>query len=52
VVSLNVPLLPSTKHLINKKRLEMMKKDATLINAARGPVIDEIALVQHLKNNK
>lgn len=51
VVSLHVPLLPTTKHLINKERLEMMKKSAYLINTSRGPVVDEVALVDALKNN-
>lgn len=32
----------STHHYINKQRLETMKKDAVLVNAARGPVIDEV----------
>lgn len=41
----------NTKHLINKDRLNMMKKDAILINAARGPVHDEVAIVNHLKAN-
>lgn len=49
-VSIHVPLLPSTKHLINKERLAMMKKTAYLVNTSRGPVIDEAALVEALKN--
>jgi len=49
VVSVHVPLLDSTHHLINKERLEMMKKSAYLINSSRGPVIDEKALVEALK---
>ena len=49
IVSLHVPLLPTTKHLINAERLGMMKKTAILINTSRGPVIDENALVQALK---
>lgn len=49
-VSIHVPLLPSTKHLINKERLAMMKKTAYLVNTSRGPVIDEVALVEALKN--
>ena len=51
VVSLHCNLDENTKHLINKQRLEMMKPDAVLVNAARGPVIDETALVSHLQKN-
>ena len=50
VVSLHVPLLPSTKHLINKERLALMKKTAYLVNTSRGPVIDENALVDALRS--
>lgn len=50
IVSLHVPLIPATKHLINKEALHLMKKDAFLINTSRGPVIDEVALVEALKN--
>ena len=50
IVSLHVPLLPSTEHLINKESLATMKKSAFLINTARGGVIDEKALVDALKN--
>ncbi len=49
VVSIHVPLLPTTHHLINAERLLMMKKNAILINTSRGPVVDEIALVAALK---
>ena len=49
VVSLHVPLTPQTTHLMNKDRLAMMKPTAYLINTARGPVIDENALVDALK---
>jgi D-3-phosphoglycerate dehydrogenase len=51
-VSIHVPLLPSTQHLIGKKELSMMKKTAYLINNSRGPVIDENALVKALKDKK
>ncbi len=51
VVSLHCLLDESTKHLINKARLNMMKKDAVLINTARGPCVDENALVAHLNAN-
>lgn len=50
VVTIHVPLLPSTTHLINAERLKLMKPSAYLINTSRGPVIDEAALVDALKN--
>lgn len=50
IVSLHVPLLPSTRHLINAKTLKQMKPSAFLVNTSRGPVIDEKALVKALKN--
>ncbi len=49
VVSVHVPLLDSTKHLINKERLAMMKPSAYLVNTSRGLVVDEAALVAALK---
>ncbi len=49
-ISIHVPLLESTRHLINKERLSMMKPTAYLINTSRGPVIDEQALAEALKN--
>ncbi|MFQ5824349.1 MAG: 2-hydroxyacid dehydrogenase [bacterium] len=48
-VSIHVPLMPSTKHLINATTLRMMKKTAYLINTSRGPVVDEVALAEALK---
>ncbi|KAL4855140.1 Glutamate synthase [NADH] [Chlorella vulgaris] len=51
VVSLHCNLDDSTRHLMNAERLSMMKRDAVLVNAARGPCIDEAALVAHLKAN-
>lgn len=50
-VSLHVNLTAETTHLIGAKEFSMMKKSCVLINTARGPVIDEIALVEALKNN-
>lgn len=49
-VSIHVPLLPETKHLINAEKLKMMKPSAYLVNTSRGPIIDEAALVEALKN--
>lgn len=49
-VSIHVPLLPSTKHLISSDQLATMKNSAYLINTSRGPVVDEKALVEALKN--
>lgn len=49
VVSIHVPLLPQTQHLINTERLAMMKPSAYLVNTSRGPVVDEDALVKALK---
>lgn len=48
-VSLHVPLTHQTRHLINAERLGRMKPTAYLINTARGPVVDESALVEALK---
>lgn len=49
VVSIHVPLLPETRHLIDRKALARMKRSAYLVNTARGPVIDEDALAWALK---
>ena len=48
-VSVNCDLNPSSKHLINAARLKVMKRDAVLINTARGPIVDEPALVEALQ---
>jgi glyoxylate reductase len=50
VVSLHCPLTPETKHLIDQAALARMKRSAYLINAARGPVVEESALVWALTN--
>ncbi len=50
IVSLHVPLLPSTRHMVDASFLKKMKKTAYLINTSRGPVVDENALVQALKD--
>jgi len=51
-VSLHVPLLDSTKHLINSEKMDTMKNTARIINTSRGGVIDEDALYEYLKNGK
>ncbi len=50
IVSIHVPLLPSTRYLINKAAFERMKSSAYLINVARGPIVDQDALVEALRN--
>ena len=49
VVTLHVPLIDATYHLINEERLKLMKSTAILINAARGAVVDNKALVKALQ---
>jgi glyoxylate reductase len=51
-ISLHVPLLPDTRHLIDAPKLSRMKPTAYVINTARGPVVDEGALVAALESNK
>jgi glyoxylate reductase len=48
VVSLHCPLTPETHHLIDEKALAAMKSSAVLVNTARGPIVDEQALVRAL----
>jgi len=52
VVSLHVPLLPATHHLISEHELSLMKPTAFIINTSRGPIIDEKALLMALQNKK
>ena len=52
VVTLHVPLMTATTNLISAKQLAAMKKDAVLINAARGGVVDEAALARALQDNR
>lgn len=51
-VSLHCPLTPETKHLLDARRLGLMKPTAVLVNTARGPVIDEAALVAALREKR
>ena len=48
-VSLHIPLVPNTYHLMNAERLRLMKPTAYLINTSRGPIVDEAALRDALK---
>lgn len=52
VVTIHAAYNPDLKHLINEKTLQMMKPSAFLINAARGPVVEEVALVNALKSGE
>lgn len=51
-ISLHLPLLPTTKHLINSRTIAKMKRGVVLINTARGALIDTRALVTAIKKNK
>ena len=51
VVSIHVPLSADTRHLIDRRALARMKRSAYLVNTARGPVVDEEALVWALQQN-
>ncbi|MHA1741345.1 MAG: glyoxylate reductase [Candidatus Thorarchaeota archaeon] len=51
-VSIHVPLTDETKHLLDRRRLALMKPTAILVNTARGPVVDEEALAEALANGR
>jgi phosphoglycerate dehydrogenase-like enzyme len=50
IISLHIPLLESTKHIVDKKLLSLMKPDAIIVNAARGGIVNENDLYEALKN--
>lgn len=52
VVSVNAPLTPETHHIVNAERLKLMKQSAYLINTARGPLVDEKALIETLQKGE
>jgi len=52
IVSIHLPLTEETHHLLNGEKLSLMKEDAILINTGRGPIVDERALTDILKENK
>jgi phosphoglycerate dehydrogenase-like enzyme len=51
-ISVNLPMLPSTKGILGERQFGLMKPTACIINVARGPIWDEKALYQALKGNK
>lgn len=51
-ISINAPLTKETYHLLNKERLSLLKKNAILVNTARGSIVDEKALYELLKEGK
>lgn len=51
-ISVSVPLSPETHHLLGSRELALMKKTAVLVNTSRGPVIDEKALVEALRERR
>lgn len=51
-ITLHVPLLPPTKHMLGEEEFDLMKESAVLINTARGSVIDEDALINALEENR
>jgi D-lactate dehydrogenase len=52
VVSLHVPLLPSTLHLLDRTAFQKMKRSALLVNTARGAVVDSVALIEALEHGE
>jgi D-3-phosphoglycerate dehydrogenase / 2-oxoglutarate reductase len=51
-VTLHVPLLDVTRHLINERRLSVMKRDASLLNFARNAIVDEVAVLKALRERR
>ena len=51
-ISIHVPLTPDTHHLVNAELLSLMRPTAVLINTARGPIVDEEALIKALRDKK
>ena len=52
VVSLHLPLTPSTRHILDKRAFSIMRPDALLINTGRGALIDTVSLIEALKNHR
>jgi len=52
VVSIHTPLTPETRHLLNRDRIGMLKREAIVVNTSRGPTIDEAALAEALREKR
>ncbi len=52
IISLHIPLLPSTKHILNENSFNMMKKGVIILNTSRGDLIDTKSLLKNLNSNK
>jgi len=52
IVSVNCPHTPATYHLLSKRRLELLRKEAFIVNTARGEIVDEDALIAMLKEGR
>ena len=52
IVTCHTPLTPQTHHIVNAERLSLMKPTAVLINTSRGPVVDEAALIDALRQGR
>ena len=52
ILSLHCPLTATTKHLVNRERLELMKPEAVIINTGRGPLVDDQALADALNSKR
>ncbi len=52
IITLHIPLMPKTKHIINKKNINLMKKGVMLINTSRGELINTIAVIEGIKSKK
>jgi phosphoglycerate dehydrogenase-like enzyme len=51
IITLHVPLIPSTKYLINKKNLALLPEEAILINASRGGIVNEAEITQYMREH-
>ena len=52
IISVHIPLTNDTKNLVSKEKLQLVKPSAILINTARGPIVDYVALIDALETNK